>query len=172
MSSYKIVLQIFRGKYVVNCRTRSHQSLCCRNQKYWKMCSVKDFMALTKTIVVDMSGTSITVKRFYGNSASRLMKGFCLTRIPQVPLPMNWIQTVTKDVISSWSRLRDYESDTWEGAEVLILYHSLGNFSRQQIDDIFFLFFPENRIWHFMQIVSNILFFGKNKENISKCFLL
>ena len=33
------------------------------------------------------------------------------------------------------------------------LYHSLGLFSRQQI--MFFLFFPENRIWHFMQIVSS-----------------
>ena len=32
------------------------------------------------------------------------------------------------------------------------LYHSLSKFRRRQID--FFLFFPENRIWHFMQTVS------------------
>ena len=59
------------------------------------------------------------------------------------------------------------------------LYHSLGIFSRRQIDDIC-LFFPENRIWHFMQIVSlgdnlhemSILFSEKNKKNISKCRLL
>ena len=56
----------------------------------------------------------------------------------------------------------------------------------------FSYFFPENRIWHFMQIVSlgdslhemsnpaketvcmkcQILFSGKNKKNISKCRLL
>ena len=55
--------------------------------------------------------------------------------------------------------------------------HSLGKFSRWQID--IFLFFPENRIWHFMQIVSpednlhemSNLFSGKNKKNISKCRL-
>ena len=45
---------------------------------------------------------------------------------------------------------------------------------------IIFLFFPKNRIWNFMQIVSlgdnlhecHILFSGKNKKNISKCCLL
>ena len=45
---------------------------------------------------------------------------------------------------------------------------------------IFFLFFPESRIWHFMQIVSNgdnlhemsNLFSGKNTKNISMCLLL
>ena len=44
----------------------------------------------------------------------------------------------------------------------------------------FFLFFPENRIWNFMQIVSKgdnfrkrqSVFSGKNKKNISKCHLL
>ena len=47
----------------------------------------------------------------------------------------------------------------------------------------FFLFFPENRMWQFMQIVSSgdnlhelsnpkILFSGKKKQNISKCCLL
>ena len=30
---------------------------------------------------------------------------------------------------------------------------------------IFFLIFPENKIWHFLQIVSS---FGKNKKNILK----
>ena len=45
---------------------------------------------------------------------------------------------------------------------------------------IFFLFFPENRIWHFMQIVSSgdnlhamsNPVFWENKKNISKCRLL
>ena len=45
---------------------------------------------------------------------------------------------------------------------------------------IFFLFFPENRIWHFIHILSNgkNLYeisnpvFWKNKKNISKCHLL
>ena len=32
-------------------------------------------------------------------------------------------------------------------------YHAMGRFSRRQTNDIF-LFFLENRIWHFMQIVS------------------
>ena len=42
----------------------------------------------------------------------------------------------------------------------------------------FFLFFPENMILQFMQIVSTvcikclILFLGKSKKSISKCHLL
>ena len=44
------------------------------------------------------------------------------------------------------------------------------NFSRQHIE-IIFLFFPESRIWHYMQSVSNLLemsnhIFWKNKKNI------
>ena len=39
---------------------------------------------------------------------------------------------------------------------------SIEIFSRQQIDDIF-LFFPVNRIWHFMQIVS----WGDNLHEMS-----
>ena len=34
------------------------------------------------------------------------------------------------------------------------LYHSMGKFSRWQIDDIFLLS-PENRLWNFLQIVSS-----------------
>ena len=41
-------------------------------------------------------------------------------------------------------------------------------------NEIFFFFFPENKIWHFIQIVSmtiymkcQILFSGKNKHNIT-----
>ena len=34
-------------------------------------------------------------------------------------------------------------------------YHAMGRCSRRQIDG-FFLFFPGNRIWHFMQFVLNI----------------
>ena len=39
-------------------------------------------------------------------------------------------------------------------------------FSRRQMDYIFFLFFQENKICHFMQIVSemSIVFPGKNKK--------
>ena len=33
-------------------------------------------------------------------------------------------------------------------------YHAMGRFSRWRTDDIFFLFYPENRIWHFTQTVS------------------
>ena len=46
----------------------------------------------------------------------------------------------------------------------------MGKFSRREIDDIFFfLFFPENWIWQFMQIVScawsvKSCFFWKNKK--------
>ena len=58
-------------------------------------------------------------------------------------------------------------------------YQSLDEFSTWQIDDIF-LFFPENRLSHFIQIVStgdNLhemlnLFSKWNKKNISKCRLL
>ena len=46
-------------------------------------------------------------------------------------------------------------------------------FSVDDILKLFFLFFPENRIWHYMQIVSTIcmkcqiLFSGRNKKNIT-----
>ena len=46
---------------------------------------------------------------------------------------------------------------------IINLYHSLGIFSRRQIDDIFLIFFPENRIWHSMQIVS----LGDNLHELS-----
>ena len=36
------------------------------------------------------------------------------------------------------------------------LYLSLEKFSRRRSDDIFQIFFSENRLWHFMQIVSLI----------------
>ena len=60
------------------------------------------------------------------------------------------------------------------------LYHSLGKFSRWQIDDMFFLYIPENSFWHFMQIVSigdNLHEISnpvsrENKKDISKCCLL
>ena len=45
----------------------------------------------------------------------------------------------------------------------LTFYHSLGKFSSQKTDDIF-LFFQENRIRHFMQIVS----IGDNLHEMSK----
>ena len=38
----------------------------------------------------------------------------------------------------------------------------MGKFSRRQIDD-FFLIFPENRIWHFMQILAHLGFTGRKK---------
>ena len=45
---------------------------------------------------------------------------------------------------------------------------SLGLFSRRQIGDIFFIFFQENMLWHFMQIV----FEGDNLLEMSKPFFL
>ena len=76
-----------------------------------------------------------------------------------------------------------------------LTFTTLWAFSADDKMMLFFLFFPENRIWHFMQIVSlgdnlhemsnpvfweketicmkcQILFSGKNKKNISKCRLL
>ena len=61
-------------------------------------------------------------------------------------------------------------------------YRSLGLFSRRQIDDIFFLFFPENRIKHFVQTICMKSRFLKKKKKkkkkkktkekyISKCLL-
>ena len=41
-------------------------------------------------------------------------------------------------------------------------YQAMGRFSRQQIGDVF-LIFQENRIWHFMQIVS----LGNNLHEVS-----
>ena len=41
-------------------------------------------------------------------------------------------------------------------------YYAMGKSSRRQSDGIF-LFFLENRIWHFMQIVS----FGDNLHEVS-----
>ena len=48
---------------------------------------------------------------------------------------------------------------------------------QQTTDKLPFLFVPETRIWHFIQIVSlgvncQTLFSGKNKKHISKCRLL
>ena len=58
-------------------------------------------------------------------------------------------------------------------------YHSLRANLADEKFRIFFLFFPENRLWYFMQIVSNgdsmkyqNLFSVKNKKNISICHLL
>ena len=61
-----------------------------------------------------------------------------------------------------------------------LTFTTLWAFSADDKMMLFFLFFPENRIWHFMQIVSleticmkcQILISGKNKKNISKCRLL
>ena len=47
------------------------------------------------------------------------------------------------------------------------LFHSLDSFVDKFM--IFFLFFPENRIWHFMQIVSNG--WRQFEWNIKTCFL-
>ena len=70
---------------------------------------------------------------------------------------------------------------------VCLTFTTLWAFSADDKLMIFFLFFPENWIWHFMQIVSlgdnlspwetvcmkcQILFSGKNKKNILKCRLL
>ena len=44
-------------------------------------------------------------------------------------------------------------------------------FSRWQI--VIFFFFPENRIWHFMQIVSSVKSYFLGKESIfMKCQIL
>ena len=56
------------------------------------------------------------------------------------------------------------------------LYHSLCYFSRQHFK-IFFLFFPENRLWLFMQIVSTYMkcqtiYSGKSKNKSFICHLL
>ena len=49
-------------------------------------------------------------------------------------------------------------------------YHPLGKFNRWQADDIF-LFLPENRLWPFMQTVSEVFLKSQNlflymKKNI------
>ena len=43
-------------------------------------------------------------------------------------------------------------------------YHMLGKISSRRHLETFFLFFPENRLWHFMQIVSS----GDNLQEMSK----
>ena len=65
-------------------------------------------------------------------------------------------------------------------AQILIQPLPLSGLIQQTINYDIFLFFPENRIWYFMQIASigdnllscKILFPWKNKKNISKCWLL
>ena len=48
--------------------------------------------------------------------------------------------------------------------------HAMGKWSRQQIDDIFLtLFFPENRFWKCMQIVSYLR--RQFAKNVKACFL-
>ena len=54
------------------------------------------------------------------------------------------------------------------------LYQSLG-FSEDEKLVILFLFFPGNRIWHFVQVIwmkGQNLFPGKNKKYLSKCHML
>ena len=41
-----------------------------------------------------------------------------------------------------------------EKVKSISIHHAMGKFCRGQTDNIF-LFFPENRIWYFMQIVSS-----------------
>ena len=64
---------------------------------------------------------------------------------------------------------------------VFNLYHSLGIFSRQQIDDIFLIFSQKTGFDILCKLSAaeeticmkcQILFSGKNKKNISKCHLL
>ena len=60
------------------------------------------------------------------------------------------------------------------------IYHAMGKFSTADSKlMVFFLFFPENRIWHFMQIVGRqfawsvkSFFLGKLRKNNIKCHLL
>ena len=66
---------------------------------------------------------------------------------------------------------------TW--CELFNLYHSLGIFSRRQIDDIFLIFprkqdltFHANCLLETICMKCQILFSRKNKKNISKCRLL
>ena len=78
--------------------------------------------------------------------------------------------------------LKIYESQLskklWSFNQIGYLQECLALWVKFSADDIlkyiFFLFFPENRIRHFMQIVSEticmksqILFSGKNKKNIT-----
>ena len=63
-------------------------------------------------------------------------------------------------------------------AHTYLTFTTLRAYSADDRLMIFFLFFTENSIRHFMQIVSNFhemsnpVFFEKNKKNISKCHLL
>ena len=60
------------------------------------------------------------------------------------------------------------------------LFHSLGNFSRRQIDDVFLFVFQKTRFnipckWSPMEAICmkcQILLSGKNKKNVSICRLL
>ena len=59
--------------------------------------------------------------------------------------------------------LLSYNSLLYDFISIILTLRMLGKvFSRQHIE-IFFLFFLENKIWHFMQIVSN----GDNLHEIS-----
>ena len=57
----------------------------------------------------------------------------------------------------------------------LNLYHSLGKFNGRQIDDIFLIFFPQNRTtFHALETICNLSkpVFWENKKTISICRLL
>ena len=68
----------------------------------------------------------------------------------------------------------------WPIYLVSLTFTTLWAFSADDKLMIFFLFFPENRIWHFMQIVSlgdnlhemSNPVFWENKKNLPKCCLL
>ena len=82
----------------------------------------------------------------------------------------------TKDKKSFWlkkaayllcmARLHDRTiAGIWISDQTILMLSTLGKFfSRRHIEKVF-LFFPENRIWHFMQIKCQILFSRKNKKN-------
>ena len=79
--------------------------------------------------------------------------------------------------LAQLDKCMEYPQDIFPLSGAINLYHSLGIFSRRQIDDTF-LIFPKKEDLTFhanletICMQCHIQFSGKNKKNISKCRLL
>ena len=61
---------------------------------------------------------------------------------------------MTKTSLLPWQFVLDMGSQSQEANGDNLTFTTLWAFSADDKMMLFFLFFPENRIWHFMQIVS------------------
>ena len=89
------------------------------------------------------------------------------------------ISLFTSLLFTSYTLYYVYEQENWIIywiAWIFMLIKNLVPTHSARANNGIFLVFSENRLWHFIQIVSlhemSVYFSGNNKKNISKCHLL